>query len=496
MQCETRPIKNAALHVTAFFAFHIPSLQKLTALSKWTLTTLLFAAIGQSSWAAEPSIPYTVLPKDELHRISAEFLNTPDDWKEVAQFNRLKNAHAIRPGQVINIPTRLMKLKPIAGKLISVSGDVKLAGNKAPAGAAVPEGSTLQTGSNSSAVLELADGSRITVLPNSLAELVVSKHYGLRKAAEGGSSIWFTGLMRLSAGALDALASKTANRVTPLKIETPTSLVGVRGTQFRVGYEDAGKPSARVEVLEGKVRADITAQDNGADLTIGKGARLNPGPQEIKVVDLLKGPNLAATPSDIFKPQAFWPIPDLTGAQNFRVQISGDPDFSRIVRDAIVTNRRADFSDLPNGGWFARVRGIDPDGLEGYDSVKAVQVLLPPQSAQLPRQWMITGDQLEVVDGRHVLRFALLGLDASHAVLATVQIDKPDYLRTAKMLAHGDTPVVQMDLGILDSGAKHQLSLTVVQADGASMTPLVYQFDALRTDGTARGSLQFLPAKR
>ena len=429
--------------------------------------------------AAEPSLPYTVKPKDKLIVLSVQILNNPQDWTEVARFNQLKNPNAITPGQVINFPTRLMKSQQVEGKVISTYGDVKLSGSAAAVGNPINEGSKLQTGVNSSAVVELADGSRITLLPNTLAELVTSRNYAGRDAASSGSTNLFSGLIRLAQGALDTLASKTARRATPLQIVSPTSTIGVRGTQFRVAYDDPVSKTTRTEVLEGLVRADNPAQNVGVDLPQGKGAVLNPTSSDIKVADLLKAPDLSAISADILKPLALWPMPALEGAKSYRVQIAIDDSFNKIVRDLVVTNGRADLANLPNGGWFARVRGIDANGLEGYDSAKAVQVVLPPPPFVPPTQWRINTDRLDVVNGRHILQFSQQGLDASHTINAKVSLNNSPATPLTEAKAKGDTARITLDLGHLAPDTQLRLSLTVMQADGAKVIPLTYIFTSL-----------------
>ena len=449
------------------------------------------AALATPAMAATPeaSLPYTVKPKDKLIVITADLLKSPQDWPEVARFNRLKNPNQISPGQVINIPTRLMKSQSVNGKVISTFGDVQLAGQPLAVGAAVAEGAKLQTAANSSAVIELADGSRLTLLPNTLAELVTSRNYAMRDAAASGSSNAFSGLIRLAQGALDTLASKMVRRATPLQVQTPTSLVGVRGTVFRVAYDGTASQNTRTEVLEGSVRADNTAQQVGADVPQGKGVVLAPAVKDIKVVDLLKAPDLSATPPDILKPLALWPMPVLEGAKSYRVQIAIDEGFSKIVRDLVVTSGSANLSNLPNGSWFARIRGIDSGGIEGYDSAKAVQVVLPPPPFVPPKQWRISNDRIDVVNGRHILQFSQDGLDASHTITANVavasSIDKPQSGAVAK----GDVARTILDLGYLEPGLPMRLSLTVTQADGAKVIPLTYRFNSLDGWGWAEGTL-------
>jgi hypothetical protein len=473
-------------------------------LRAWARSALLAALLATSvplalaqQPAAEPGIPYTVKPKDKLIGVSARLLNTPADWPEVARFNRLKNPNRISPGQIIQVPLRLMKSQPLNARLVSVYGDVQLGGAKAEVGSAVPEGARLQTGPNSSAVVELADGSRVALLPNTLAELATSRGYAVRDAAASPSATWFSGLIRLVQGALDTVAAKSALRATPLQIQTPTSLVGVRGTQFRVAYDDPATQNARTEVLAGAVQADNTAQASSALLVQGKGAVLNPAVKDIKVVDLLKAPDLTATPGDILKPLALWPMPALGAAKGFRVQIAADESFDKIVRDLVVTTGSADFSNLPNGGWFARIRGIDADGIEGYDSVKPVQVLLPPPPDLPPRQWTVSEDRLDLVNGRHILQFSQEGLDASHTITAVVTPEmEPPTTRLAEATATGDKARTVFDLGYLAPDTTLVLRLTVKQADGATVVPLTYRFRSLSGWGWTERPLQLVNPAR
>jgi hypothetical protein len=353
------------------------------------------AAAQATARVTEPSLQYTVKPSDKLIVLSKEMFINQQAWNEVARYNQLKNPDMIMPGQKLDIPLRFLKSKPSGGKIISADGDVTMGNSPMQVGAAITDGSKLRTGANSSAVIELGDGSRVKLLPNSLAEVVTNRDYAMRDASASGSTNWFSGLMRLSAGTLEALASKTAKRATPLQVETPTSLVGVRGTEFRVAFDDPSSASARTEVIEGKVRADNPAQKAGADLPTGTGAVLKPAERDIKVVNLLPAPDLAGIPSDVFKPQGSWAMPVIAGAVAYRVQVSDNERFDKIVRDLKVTTASADLSTLANGNWFARVRGIDPAGLEGFDTAKLIAVK--------DGQWRVSYSSLSVAGGKTVL---------------------------------------------------------------------------------------------
>lgn len=435
----------------------------------------------------EPSIGYTIQPGEKLIRLGKRLLTDPEAWPEVASFNKLGNANTLKPGQTIQLPLRLMKPMLANGKVVSVSGDVQLGTSPAEAGGTLAEGARLQTGANSSAVIELADGSRVTLLPNTLAELAISQNYATRDARGSASTTWFSGLVRLVQGSLDTAAEKLAKRATPLQIQTPTSLVGVRGTQFRVAFDDPVTQNARTEVLEGLVQADNPTQGSGAALPQGKGAVLNPAVKEIKVVDLLQAPDLSATPADIFKPLALWPMPGLAGAASFRVQVASDAAFNQIVRDLVVTTGAADLATLPNGSWFARIRGIDAIGIEGYDSVKTVKVSPP-----LPRQWTTRNDRIDVTNGRHVLRFTQQGLGTENTITATVSPDQAPFTPIFESTITAGADEVRLELGNLRAGVPYRLRMTVTQRDGADVVPLTYRFVALSGTGWVRDTLELV----
>ena len=344
---------------------------------------------------AEPSLPYIVRPTDNLSKFGRDMLTTPRAWNEVAKFNQLKDPDVIFPGQKLDIPLRFLKSKPASGKVISAEGDVTLGGNAMQPGATFTDGAKIKTGANSSAVIELGDGSRVKILPGSLAEIVTNRDYAMRDASKSGSTNWFSGLMRLSEGALEALASKTAKRAKELQVETPTSLVGVRGTEFRVAFDDPLGKAARTEVIEGLVRADNPAQKSGANLPKGTGAVVDPGEKEVKVVVLLPAPDLTGIPTDVLKPQGSWPMPALAGARAYLVQVASDEQFDKIVRNLKVDTPFADLGSLPNGNWFARVRGIDAVGLEGFNSVKLIAVK--------DGEWRVTYSSMSNIDGKTVL---------------------------------------------------------------------------------------------
>ncbi len=405
--------------------------------------------------AVEPSLPYTVQKSDKLIRLSRDLLVRPNAWNEVAAFNRMKDPNFITPGQVVQIPLRLLKFKPAGGRIVSAEGSVQLGGAAAVVGASLPEGARLQVGANSSAVLELGDGSRVKLLPNTLAEVVSNREYAMRDPGVSGSSLWFSGLVRLAQGTLETIAAKVQRRATPLQIETPTSLVGVRATEFRVAYDDPVSRNARTEVTEGLVRADNPAQGSNAELPRGTGANINPAEREIRVVQLLPAPDLSALPAEVRKPAGAWPMPTLAGAASFRVQVASDEKFDKVVRDLKVTTASVDLGSLDVGNWYARIRGIDPAGIEGFDAVKRVAVAV--------RIVRLSSALMRTADGRTELNVAF---DQPVGAVTGILSREPSM---AAPLAQAPLADGRWALGVMAAGT-YYVQFRVELAGGGSVT--------------------------
>ena len=416
----------------------------------------------------EPSLPYTVKASDKLIRLSRDLLVSGTSWNDVARYNQLKNPNVIFPGQKIDIPLRFLKYTSAGGKVISAEGDVTLDGRPMQPGASINDGSQVKTGANSSAVVEMGDGSRIKVLPNSVAEVLTNRNYAMRDASASGSTNWFSGLMRLGSGTLEALAGKLVNRATPLQIQTATSTVGVRGTEFRVAFDDPIGRSARTEVVEGNVRTDNPAQQVGADLVTGTGAVVRPDDREIRVVALLPAPDLGATPGEILKPAGAWPMPVLAGAQAFRVQVASDEKFDRIVRDLKISSGSADLATLANGSWFARVRGIDSQGLEGFDTVKLISVK--------DGQWRVSYSSITLVNGKAMLSWTGQQSNGQPMPASGYTAVLARDLALTQVIASVENSSPLLDLGDLKPGV-YYIRLRSKPAAGAGMDSETYRLE-------------------
>lgn len=469
---------------------HVRILSKRSSCAGAALLVAMLAS-GSSLWAqqvatkagAEPSLVYTIKPKDKLIVLSKSLLVSPSDWAEVGRFNQLKNPNTITPGQEIRIPLRLLKPIVANGKIISVEGDATMGAQPMRVGAAMPEGAQLRTGANSSAVVELGDGSRVQILPNSIAQIISQRAYSTDAAAQASASAsttWFSGAIRLVQGTIDTIANKTAKRAQPLEVTTPTSIVGVRGTQFRVAYEDPVSQAARTEVTEGNVRTDNPRQGVGANVPSGFGAVVKPNERELKTVALLAAPDLSALPSEVNRKDnaAAWPLPSLAGAAGYKVQLARDASFLQLLGEFKAASGSINLAGAPNGAWHARVRGIDANGLEGFDAVKMVRIQDAPAvvvPAPIPRAvWPTTlgvGASARALPDGTLLLLNLSATDTPMALVADIASD-------AQFSQAVRAPVVngQVTLPVLKAGQTYFLRISPAVAS-AAMGAVRYQLE-------------------
>ncbi len=323
------------------------------------------AAVAQGS--EERTVSYVVKKADTVQQVSNTLLDEPGDYLEVARFNKLRNPNRIYPGQKLLIPVRLLRGTPAPLTLTAAHGPVQIDGKPAKPGDAVAEGASVTTGGKGSAVLTRTDGSTATLLPNSLAQ--VQKN----RALQAEDSLLRT-VLKLSSGAVDLVVERLSLK-DHVKVTTPTSTIGVRGTQYRVAAE--GPARSRVEVLQGQVAAlSPAARANGVAVNGGFGTVVPLGGPPIAPVKLLPAPVLPQTALAVRAVGEPFTFSAVNGASAYRYIISPAGVSAAVTASGTVSNASFALPELENGDYELRLRSVDANGLEGLDSMRKLQVLL------------------------------------------------------------------------------------------------------------------------
>ena len=329
-------------------------------------------------------VPYTVTTHDTLIGLNRTLFAAPGAWKDVARINHLPDSNQIKPGQVLQVPARYLHSQVVPAQVLSVFGDVRIADRPAAAGAALDVGATISTGEASTAVVQLADGSHIKLAPNTQGRLDEQRRFKVRATAAAVDDGLVAASLRLISGSVEVFASKVL-RARPLEVSTPTAVIGVRGTVYRVrndvtpatGAASAVNVSA-TEVLEGKVHAQVgAAAAQAADVPARFGAPLEDG-RKPEVLPLPPAPDLSGVPALFDHLPIKFHVP---GALRSRVQLANDAAFDHMQVDLHVDSGGDVYiPQLADGPWHLRVRSISAEGLEGLDAVRDLRLLARPEA--------------------------------------------------------------------------------------------------------------------
>ena len=355
-----------------------------------TLLAIALAAALPAAFAApEPAtpddtlLPYTVTAHDTLIGLNRTLFATPGAWKDVSRINHLPDSNRINPGQVLMVPAHYLHSKVVPAQLLSAFGDVRIGGQPAVAGASFNVGDTLRTGDASSAVVQLADGSHVKLAPDTEGRLDEQRSFQIKATAAAIDDGLVAASLRLLSGTVEVFASKVL-RARPLEVSTPTAVIGVRGTVYRVRNDVTPATAAAsavnasaTEVLEGKVHAQVgAAATQAADVPANFGAPLEPGRKPV-VLPLPAAPDLSGVPASFDHLPIRLRIP---GSLPLRVQLADDAAFDHIQLDLHVSaGDEVRVPRLADGAWHLRVRAVSPEGLEGLDAVRDFQLHARPE---------------------------------------------------------------------------------------------------------------------
>ncbi|QYD71930.1 FecR domain-containing protein [Paraburkholderia edwinii] len=335
---------------------------------------------------ASATVTYVTQSGDSLYDIASRYLRDPRDWAALRSLNRVKASRRLQPGIELRLPVALLKKEPQSARIVATNGPAEHAYREnvftpVSVGMTLGEGDRLRTGNNGFVTLELEDGSHLSLPQDSLIEIGTLRRTALTGAKDR--------VILLRRGEVDSEVTHATQPADRFQIRSPSVVAGVRGTRFRVNYDNDNRSTA-VEVLDGAVGVDAALALGGniappgqplqasAQLIRAKFGNVTDASGRVGVpVELLASPELA-NPGKVQdgKDVAFDLLPDLLpsgGARAYRVQIARDADLLDLMRDQRVRVPHTTFSDVPDGTYFVRVSAIDENGLEGLPQIYAFE---------------------------------------------------------------------------------------------------------------------------
>ncbi|MCO8017338.1 FecR domain-containing protein [Brevundimonas diminuta] len=308
-----------------------------------------------SSRQAE-TLDYVVRPGDTLIDLASAYMNRPLDYRRVQRENRVANPRRLSIGRTLALPVDLLRADPDEARIAGFRGAVSLnqdgVSGAPTSGQIVRESAVLSTGANAFVRLALSDGSHVVVPSNSRVRVSRLRRYAINGAVDH---------------ALTVEAGRAESRVTPrtrpggFAIRTPVSVSAVRGTDFRVSFDEASERSA-TEVLEGAVAVAsgkdeaLAAADQGVSAAAGA----------VRLLPLLPAPALARPDAPQTQPQVVFEVQPLPGAERYRGRIAQDAGMIESFAEAdSAPGGPLAFGDMEEGAYFLRLTALSPEGLEG-----------------------------------------------------------------------------------------------------------------------------------
>lgn len=339
---------------------------------RWLRMAVLATTLGSALLQADeaPAWRYTVKPGDNLINIAARYFSHADQWPKVQKANSIADPHRILPGTVLRISPELLRKTPGQALLESVSGSVRWRmadadWQTAERGQQLVAGSALETRDDASALLRLADGSKIVLAPNTQLSLDTLTLYA------GG--LMADTRMRLQRGQTAVEANPEQRENQHLRIETPSAQAVVRGTQFRLG---ADAEVTREETLGGLV--GVSGAGKAVRVPAGSGTIARAGEAPIDPVPLLAAADVSGLPTRFEHLPMRFPLPALSGATSWQGEVAPDESFDRVLLAKSARGETLTLADLPNGDYVLRLRAIDGNGLQGFDAMHRFTVFARP----------------------------------------------------------------------------------------------------------------------
>ncbi|MGI9286315.1 MAG: FecR domain-containing protein [Pseudomonadales bacterium] len=319
---------------------------------------LASAAANADDWL------YTIKPGDTLWDVCANYVTAlkPQCIAKLHVYNtQITNKRKLTPGMQIKIPVTLLKYPPKSAVVEFTQGDAFLVRpglaqkETLKAGTALIIGSKVITESGS-VLMRFADESTLLLKPNS--EILMDK---LSAHGEYGMVDTYIHLNRGNA----ALKVKPKSKEARFRINTPSAVAAVRGTEFRISSDPATNNTMRNEVLLGEVA--VSAQAVVQAIKKGFGTLAEQGKAPLPPRKLLAAPTVNVQTPLSLPYTLSWSA--LDGAVNYVLDIFKCDSTDKLLQSFVLDNNSHRLTDLDDGNYTLSVRGVDEVGLQGLDAI-------------------------------------------------------------------------------------------------------------------------------
>jgi len=331
---------------------------------------LLGLMVTVAAWGAgaamaaedEDHLLYKLQPRDTLLSLVAQYMQGSDALAQIVKLNKITNPNIMPVGYPLKIPRNLIKYSPSMATVtrLNCRTITRLEGESVvpvQSGDVLVEGSVVRIPANCQLAVELEDASVLRMMSGAVIKFKTLRRNMLESSPEVK--------VELLDGRLEVdVPRKRQGGDAPFEILTPTSVAGVRGTEFRVGF-DARKRNSQVEVLTGVVAAQGSADHASQRANAGQGVAIEANGKALPVESLLLAPRFlqgVAAGGGRDWLLSFNAAPE---AKQAVVRRSEDASFSFIYSEELLGEPRLTVTDFGARTVFQQWAWVSTSGLTG-----------------------------------------------------------------------------------------------------------------------------------
>lgn len=302
-------------------------------------------------------VQYRMQAGDTLYDLAREYFVSEQAALQVQRINRISNARKIPVGALVNVPRSLLKWDPVTLQVAAFAGDVSIERGGTITtpreGQTIGRNTIVSTRARSFISLQGEGRTAVSLPSNSRVQIRRARRYRIDNSLDVDLRV-----LR-GRGEITAPKLKEGER---FRTGTPLAVTAVRGTQFRVGYDEQSA-LALTEVTEGMV--EISTDSAAVSAAQGFGVASKPSglgqPEDLLVAPVVT--DRSATQTGEALEFAITPI---EGAVAYRTQIARDVTFTDVVDELVSSDVEIEFSGIKDGRFSVRTRAIAASGLEGF----------------------------------------------------------------------------------------------------------------------------------
>lgn len=310
-------------------------------------------------------ILYKLQPGDTLSRLVVRMGLPPQALQDIVRDNNLQDPNLIFAGDDLRIPRYPVRSVPSTATVsrINCSSIVRLDGGRTvpvQAGDKLQEGHVVQIPAGCQMAVTLEDHSQLRMLSGA-----VVKFRTLRRQSH--EAVPQVSLELLDGRTEVSVPRKRLNGDAAFEIRTPISVAGVRGTEFRMGF-DARQRKSQIEVTDGEVvtKGEGEAQEQTA--RAGQAVVTEADGKSLPIEDMLAAPRYAGGSSGAGRGDWVFHFEAPAKAREFLVRLAEDASFSFFQSSRSIPQPQLQVDGLGSRTSFQQWAAVSASGIVGFSN--------------------------------------------------------------------------------------------------------------------------------